>query len=72
MKILTKKQCDEILKRITANEIIQIECFGFSDLDAQTAATENRAEIAFVVDGVKGMDKVKNTVHRYFKEEKRR
>lgn len=41
MKILTKKKCEEILKRITANEIIQVE-YGLHDMEAETKATENR------------------------------
>lgn len=53
MKILSKKKCDEILKRIVANEIIQIE-YGLRDIEAETKATENRAEIAFIVGGIKG------------------
>ena len=47
MKILSKKKCEEILKRITANEIIQTE-YGLHDMEAETKATENRAEIAFL------------------------
>lgn len=31
MKILSKKKCEEILKRITANEIIQTE-YGLHDI----------------------------------------
>lgn len=53
MKILSKKKCDEILKRIVANEIIQIE-YGLRDIEAETKATENRAEIVFIVGGIKG------------------
>lgn len=47
MKIITKKKADEILKRITANEIIQAE-YGLHDMEAETKATENRAEIALL------------------------
>lgn len=61
MKILSKKKCEEILKRITANEIIQIE-YGLHDIEARTKATGNRAEIAFIVGGIKGMNKVQNKV----------
>lgn len=66
MKILSKKKCDEILKRITANEIIAINCDG-NDIEAQTKATENRAEIAFLVGGIKGMTKVQNTIESWAK-----
>lgn len=64
MKILTKKQCDEILKRICANEIIQTECSVFDDVEAETKMIENRAEIAYIVGGVKGMDKIHATIHQ--------
>ena len=63
MKILSKKKCEEILKRITANEIIQVE-YGLHDIEAETKATENRAEIAFIVGGIKGMNKVQNTLRK--------
>lgn len=64
MKILTKKQCDDILKRICANEIIQMECSIFSDIEAETKMIENRAEIAYIVGGAKGMNKVRSTIHQ--------
>ncbi len=64
MKILTKKQCDEILKRICANEIIQMECSIFSDIEAETKMIENRAEIASIVGGAKGMNKVSATIRQ--------
>lgn len=67
MKILRKKKCDEILKRIVANEIIQIE-YGLRNMDAETKATENRADIAYIVGGIKGMNKVKNTIHNMYKD----
>lgn len=63
MRILSKKKCEEILKRITANEIIQAE-YGLHDMEAETKATENRAEIAFIVGGIKGMNKVQNTLKK--------
>lgn len=62
MKILSKKKCEEILQRITANEIIQFK-YGLSNIEAETKATENRAEIAIIVGGIKGADKVKNTFY---------
>lgn len=65
MKILSKKKCDEILKRIVANEIIQIE-YGLRDIESETKATENRADIAYLVGGIKGMNKVQNTVHKRY------
>lgn len=65
MKILSKKKCEEILKRITANEIIQIE-YGLHDMEAVTKATENMAEIAFIVGGFKGMNKVQNALRKRY------
>lgn len=64
MKILTKKQCDEILERICANEIIQTECSVCDDIEAETKMVENRAEIAYIVGGTKGMNKVRATIHQ--------
>ena len=61
MKILSKKKWEEILKRITANEIIQIE-YELHDMEAETKSTEKRAEIAFIVGGINGMNKVHNTL----------
>lgn len=46
MKILSKKKCEEILKRITANEIIQAE-YGLHDMEAETKATENSGNLMF-------------------------
>ena len=60
MKILTKKQVSEILKRITANEIICVEYM--KDIDAHTHLIENNAEIAYLVGGIKGMNKIQNTL----------
>ena len=65
MKILSKKKCEEILKRITANEIIQTE-YGLRNMEAETKATENRAEIAFIVGDIKGMNKVQNALRKRY------
>ena len=62
MKIITKKKADEILKRITANEIIGIECI--EDIEAHTKFIENNANIVFEVGGIKGLVKVLNTSER--------
>ena len=64
MRILTKKQVDEILKRITANEIINIECIDNSE--ASTQLTENNCDIAFLVGGIKGMCRVQNTLKKRY------
>ena len=55
MKIITKKKVDEILKRITANEIIGIEYI--KDIEAYTKLSENNTDIAFEIGGVKGLQK---------------
>lgn len=68
MKILTKKQCNEILMRLCANEIIQNECLRLTDIEAETKATENRSNIAFIVGGRKGAEKIVDTLlERSFK-----
>ena len=67
MKIITKKKADEILKRITANEIIGIEYI--DDIDAHTKFSENNANIAFEVGGIKGMIKIQNTLNRRYQNE---
>lgn len=64
MKILTKKKVDEILKRIIANEIISIETP--MDIDKHTCMAENNADIVYMVGGIKGMDKVINTIKREY------
>lgn len=68
MRILTKKQVDEILKRITANEIIAIEYL--QEIDAHTHLVENNADIAYLVGGTKGTDKIRNTIRSRYKNEK--
>lgn len=68
MKILSKKKIDEILKRITANEIIAIETP--MDVDKHTYMTENNADIAYLVGGIKGMTKVQNTIKNRYKDKK--
>ena len=67
MKIITKKKADEILKRITANEIIGIEYI--DDIDAYTKFSENNADIAFEVGGIKGMTKIQNTLKMRYQNE---
>ena len=66
MKILNKKQVSEILKRITANEIICIEYM--KDIDAQTHLIENNADIAYLVGGINGMNKIQNTLKERYQQ----
>ena len=67
MKIITKKKADEILKRITANEIIGIKYI--KDIEAYTKLSENNTDIAFEIGGVKGMTKIQNTLKRRYQNE---
>ena len=67
MKIITTKKVDEILKRITANEIIGIEYI--KDIEAYTKLSENNTDIAFEIGGVKGMTKIQNTLKRRYQNE---
>lgn len=67
MKIITKKKADEILKRITANEIIGIEYI--KDIEAYTKLSENNTDIAFGIGGIKGMTKIQNTLKRRYQNE---
>ena len=67
MKIITKKKADEILKRITANEIIGIEYI--KDIEAYTKLLENNTDIAFEIGGIKGMTKIQNTLKRRYQNE---
>ena len=67
MKIITKKKADKILKRIAANEIIGIE--QMNDIKAFTKLSENNADIAFEIGGIKGMTKIQNTLKRRYQNE---
>lgn len=65
MKLLPKRECDEILKRIAACQIIANEYI--SDIEAFDKITENLADITLSVGGCKGADKVQNTYRKYSK-----
>ena len=64
MRILSKKDVDEILKRITANEIICAEYL--NDADALAHMVDNNMEIAYLVGDIKGMIKIQNTLKKRF------
>jgi uncharacterized lipoprotein YehR (DUF1307 family) len=64
LKILTKKKVDEVLKRITANEIIVAECDVRNDMEAFKQLEENNAEITYIIGGIEGMTKARNTVSK--------
>lgn len=63
MKLLTKKEQEEILKRIAACQIIANEYI--SDVEAYDKMTENLVDIAISVGGCEGVEKVQNTVRKY-------
>lgn len=68
MKILSRKQQDDILKRIAACQIICNNYIGIKtkdEIEAGAKITENLADIAVTVGGESGVDKVMNTVHKY-------
>ena len=67
IKILSKKKCEEILKRIAANEIIGIK--HIKDVEAHTKFIENNADIAFEIGGAKGMAKIQNTLKERYQNE---
>ena len=68
MKILTRKEQAEILKRVAACQIIYNNYIGIKtrdEIEAGAKMTENLADIAVTVGGSSGADKVMNTVHKY-------
>lgn len=64
MKILTRKQQDEILKILVANHIIADE---YMNVDGYGQTLMNISDIAFLVDGLSGMRKVWDTAERWHK-----
>lgn len=63
MKILSRKQQDDILKRVAACQII---CNNYiDDIEDFDKMTENLANIVANVDLRSGVDKVVNTIHKY-------
>lgn len=66
MKILTRKQQDEILKMLCANHIIANH--SMMEIESYCQFIENTADLAYLVGGMKGMLKVKNTVGKWHKD----
>ena len=64
MKIINKKKQDEILKRLAANAIIAHSKIN-EDFEAIEKFVDNTCEIAYLIGGVDGMLKVRNTVFNY-------
>ncbi len=63
MKILSKKEQNEILKRIAACQVITNKYV--EDIEAFDKMTENLADITISIGGCEGADKVQNTVRKY-------
>lgn len=66
MKILTKKKQDELLKLITACQIMIVG----KDLDIEifSKLTDNFSEVCYLIGGVEGGYKVYNTVGKFLEE----
>lgn len=63
MKILSRKQQNEILKRVAACQII---CNNYiEDIEAFDKMTENLSDIAVTIGGESGANKVMNTVYKH-------
>lgn len=60
MKIITKKKELEILKRITACQIMANNYI--DDVEAHTKITENLAEMSFLTGGISGIEIVRKSI----------
>ena len=65
MKILTRKKQDEILKRMVANNIIAIPCL---EPESVEKFIDNSANIVYDIGGIKGLNKVSNTITKWIEE----
>lgn len=65
MKILTRKKQDEILKRLSANNIIVIS---YLEPESFEKFIDNSANIVYDIGGIKGMNKVRNTITNWLEE----
>ena len=65
MRILTKKKQDEILKLLAANEIIATKGLKAEYLDS---FCDNSINAVYAIGGIKGLQKVINTLENYLKE----
>ena len=68
MKILTKKKQDEILKLLAANEIIATKGLKAEYLDS---FCNNSINIVCTIGGIKGLQKVINTLENYLRKVRR-
>ena len=65
MRILTKKKQDEILKLLAANEIIAINGLKPEYFDS---FGDNSINVVYAIGGIKGLQKVKNTLKNYLRQ----
>ena len=65
MRILTKKKQDEILKLLAANEIIAINGLKAEYLDS---FGDNSINTVYAIGGIKGLQKVRNTLENYLRQ----
>lgn len=65
MKILTRRQQDEILKMLTANHIIADK---YMSTEGYGQTLMNISDIAFLVGGISGIQKVTNSVEKWHKD----
>ena len=63
MKILTKKQQDELLLRIVANEIIAVT--SIDEGEELKQHIENAFEMADIIGGLDGAKKVQRSIEKY-------
>lgn len=63
MKILTKKQLDELLLRITANEIIAVT--SIDEGEELKQHIENAFTMADIIGGLDGARKVQRSIEKY-------
>ena len=66
MRVLTNKQIDEVLKRMTANQIIINDLFekGIIDVETWNCSADNTTEMSEIVGGCNGCIKVMSTLKR--------
>ena len=65
MKILTRKKQDEILKRLVANQIIAVADLKLENFEK---FIDNSAKIVYYIGGIKGLNKVSNTITKWSEE----
>lgn len=67
MRILTRKEQDELLKLVSACQIVLIHEHGM-DMENFDSITSNLANISYIVDKKNGLSKIKNTVNNHVKD----